>query len=226
VLPDVCGVPDHVDCPVRIACRDEFGQLTGIRDLPGAPGTPEPGQDRQAYRPGAERQVHDDPGDDPAVAEPDRLGTLRRAVVMPGRGVHLLPRAFEQGVVDYDDDRHLCGHQQRHDQIGHRQAGLVGTPACSGEEPVRPGVVPGVFEPCAQQHPADCAPAGLRDQTDHQAAERAVARSGETGAESGQQNGQRGYVRCWSIGGSLSYEGESYTADAPSVVGAVPGEAI
>jgi hypothetical protein len=37
VLPDIGGVTDHVHGALRIAGRDEFGQLTGISKLPAAP---------------------------------------------------------------------------------------------------------------------------------------------------------------------------------------------
>jgi hypothetical protein len=43
--------------------------------------------------------------DHPAVAEPDRFGSLGRAVMMPEQTEHLAARAFEQGVIDHDGDR-------------------------------------------------------------------------------------------------------------------------
>jgi hypothetical protein len=37
---------------------DQLGQLSGVHDLSGAPGSPEPGQHRQAHRAGQKRQLH------------------------------------------------------------------------------------------------------------------------------------------------------------------------
>jgi len=49
-FPDVGGVPDDVHDPVGVAGGDQLGQLSGVRDLPGVPGSPQPGQHRQAHR--------------------------------------------------------------------------------------------------------------------------------------------------------------------------------
>ena len=39
-FPDVGGVPDDVHGPVGIPGGDQLGQLSGVRDLPGLPGSP------------------------------------------------------------------------------------------------------------------------------------------------------------------------------------------
>ena len=79
---DVGGVTDDMHVPIGVAGGDQLGQLAGVRDLPGVPRSPQPGQHRQTHRAGQKRQRHDDPGHDPTVAEPDRFRALRRAVVM------------------------------------------------------------------------------------------------------------------------------------------------
>ena len=90
-FPDVGGVADHVHDPVGVAGGDQLGQLAGVRDLPGVPGSPQSGQHRQAHRAGQKRQLHHDAGHDPAVAEPDGFRALRGAVVMLGRPETFLP---------------------------------------------------------------------------------------------------------------------------------------
>jgi len=55
------------------------------------PRAPQPGHHRKAHRPGQERQLEDDADHDEAGPAPDRLEALGRAVVLPGRGEHLLP---------------------------------------------------------------------------------------------------------------------------------------
>ncbi|MGW9031899.1 hypothetical protein ACWGQ5_49480 [Streptomyces sp. NPDC055722] len=60
----VGGVADDVHDPVAMAGGDQFRHLPGVGELAGLAGTSQPGQ----HRPGAERQVHDNAGDHPAVA--------------------------------------------------------------------------------------------------------------------------------------------------------------
>ena len=74
MFSDVGGVADHVHRPVGVAGGDQLGQHSGVGDLPGAAGSPQPGQHRQAHRAGQKRQLHDDAGHDPAAAEPDGFG--------------------------------------------------------------------------------------------------------------------------------------------------------
>jgi hypothetical protein len=87
-----CGERPRSCSPTWAASRRRArgGRDGGRRPLRPAPartrscrcgGTPQPGQHRQAYRPGQERQLHDDSGDHPAITEPDRLGSVRGAVV-------------------------------------------------------------------------------------------------------------------------------------------------
>ena len=54
-------------------------------------GPPQPGDHRQAHRPGEKRQLNDDPDHHEAGPRPDRLVPGRGAVVLPGRAEHLLP---------------------------------------------------------------------------------------------------------------------------------------
>jgi hypothetical protein len=145
---------------------------------------------------------------------------------MPGGAEHLLPGPLEQRVVDHDDQRCVRVEQHRNDDVGQSEAYLVGAPARYGEEPVRPRVVPHPRQAGTQKHPADGAPPGLRDQADDQGGERPVPRCGETRPERGQQGGQGGYVEVRGIGGSLSYEGESDTVDAPLAWGGDQDQAI
>jgi hypothetical protein len=91
--------------PVGVAGGDQLGQLSGVRDLPGVPGSPQPGQHRQAHRAGQKRQLHDDAGHDPAVAEADGFRALRRPVVMPRHTEYFLSRPLDQRVVDRDRQR-------------------------------------------------------------------------------------------------------------------------
>src|SRR6266699_7314943 len=74
MLTDVGGIPDGVHAAVGMAGGDRFDQLPRERDLAGVAGTPQPGQHRQAYRPGQEWQLHDDSGDYPALPNPIGLG--------------------------------------------------------------------------------------------------------------------------------------------------------
>ena len=188
----VGGIADGMHRPGGVAGGDRLDHLPGERDLAGASGAPQPGQDRQAQRPGQERQLHDDPGDHPAVTEPNRLGTLGRAIVMPGDAEHLLARAFEQGVIDHHGDRRTRRQQPGHDRIAQHQPDRIRAPASGGEEVVRTAVMPHPFQPGAQQHPAHSPAPRLRDQPHHQSDERAMTRRGETRPEHRQQRGQRG----------------------------------
>ena len=43
--------------PVGVAGGDQLGQLAGVGDLPGVPGSPQPGQHRQTHRAGQKRQL-------------------------------------------------------------------------------------------------------------------------------------------------------------------------
>jgi hypothetical protein len=194
VFPDGGGVPDDVHRPVGVADGDQLGQLSGVRDLPGVPRPPQPGQHRQAHRVGQKRQLHHDPGHDPAVTETDGFRTLRGAVVMPRHPEYLLPRPLEQRVVDGDRERGFRGEESSHDQIGQGQPECVTRPAGVGEQPVCAAVMPYPIQPDADEHPAHRAAAGLRDQTDHQPDEGVECGRGEARAELGQQTGQR--ARC------------------------------
>jgi hypothetical protein len=70
----VGAASDHVHRPIGVAGGDQLGQLSGVRDLPGVPRSPQLGQYRQAHRAGQKRQLYDDAGHDPAVVEPDGFG--------------------------------------------------------------------------------------------------------------------------------------------------------
>jgi hypothetical protein len=105
VIPDIGGVTDGVHLTAGVAGGDQFDHHPGVGELACAAGMPQPGQDRQAHRPGQKRHHHNHTGDHPAVAEPDRLGPLGGAVVVPEHPEHLAARALEQGVVDDDRDR-------------------------------------------------------------------------------------------------------------------------
>ena len=101
----------------------------------GALAAPEPKQDRQAHRMRAERQLDDDPDDDPPVAAPERVGVLRGTVVGPERAEHPPAPAAEQRVVDDHLDRRVRVEQPGHDQPRQRQAEPIGIPGMRREEP-------------------------------------------------------------------------------------------
>ena len=197
-FPHVGGVADHVHDPVGVAGGDQLGQLAGVRDLPGVPGSPQPGQHRQAHRAGQKRQLHDDAGHDPAVAEPDGFRALRGAVVMPRRPEDFLPGPFEQCVVDRDRERSACREQSGHDQIGQGQSERVTRPAGVGEQSVRAAVMPHLIQPGTGEHSTHRSAAGLRDQTDNQPDERLECGSGKARPKHGQETGQR--ARCGGAG--------------------------
>jgi hypothetical protein len=55
MLADVGGIADGVHGAVGVAGGDGFDHLACEGDLAGVAGTPQPGQYRQAHRPGQER---------------------------------------------------------------------------------------------------------------------------------------------------------------------------
>ncbi len=57
----------------------------------------------------------------PAITQPDRLGSVRGAVVLPRHTQHPLAGAFEQPVIDHDGARRSRRQQQIHDQIDQHQ---------------------------------------------------------------------------------------------------------
>jgi hypothetical protein len=83
----------------------------------------------------AERQLDDDPDDDPPVAAPERVGVLRGTVVGPVRAEHPPAPAAEQGVVDDHLDRRVRVEQPGHDQPRQRQAEPIGIPGMRREKP-------------------------------------------------------------------------------------------
>ncbi|MDT0550301.1 hypothetical protein RND15_47835 [Streptomyces sp. DSM 41529] len=126
MFADVSGIPDHVHGAVREVGRDPFGHFAGQGDLPGVPGTPQPGQHRQAHRPGQERHSHHDPGDHPAVAEAGRARAPGRADMQPGCTEDLPSAPFEQGVVHRDQERCIVRQDALDDPSGQGQADLIG----------------------------------------------------------------------------------------------------
>ena len=129
----VGGIADHVHRAVGVPGGDQLGQPSGVRDLPGVPGPPQPSQHRQAHRARQKRQLHDDAGHDPAVAEPDGFRALRRPVVMPRCTEDFLAGTFEQRVVNREGHRGSCRKQLGHDQIGQGQSNCITRPAGHGE---------------------------------------------------------------------------------------------
>jgi hypothetical protein len=162
-----------------------------VRDLPSLPGSPQPGQHRQAHRAGQKRQLHHDAGHDPAVAEPDGFRALRGAVVMPRHPKYLLARPLEQRVVDRDRERGARGKQSGHDQIDQGQSQRITRPTGVAEQSVRAAVMPHPIQPGAGEHPTHRSTPGLRDQTNDQPDEGLECGSGEARAELGQKTGQR-----------------------------------
>ena len=194
----VGGVPDHVHDPVGVAGGDQLGQLARVGDLPGVPGSPQPGQHRQTHRAGQKRQLHHDAGHHPAVAETDGFRALRRPVVMPRHPEYFLAGPLEQRVVDRDRERRIRWEQSGHDQIGQGQSERITRPAGVGEQSVGAAVMPHLLQPGTGEHSTHRSTAGLRDQTDNQPDERMECRGGKARAELGQQTGQR--ARCGGAG--------------------------
>src|SRR6266545_1142113 len=89
--------------------------LAGQHRLGGAPGTPQPGQHRQAHRPVQERQRHDDPGHHEAGTPGHlaALGALARTVVLPRRPGDPPAAATHQRVVHRDQHRRSRGRGRR-----------------------------------------------------------------------------------------------------------------
>ncbi len=87
----------------------------------------------------AERQLDDDPDDDPPVAAPERVGVLRGTVVGPVRAEHPPAPAAEQGVVDDHLDRRVRVEQPGHDQPRQRQAEPIGIPGMRRDAWTRAG---------------------------------------------------------------------------------------
>lgn len=114
----------HFSCQLWLSRPLRVG-LAGTRVL-GAPGAPEPKQDRQADRPLKARQSHDDPDHDEVVAP--RAGVrlaVRGRVVMPVRAMDLATETVQQRVIDRDQHRRPRRAEPLDDQLGDPQPELI-----------------------------------------------------------------------------------------------------
>ena len=115
--------------------RHRAADRAGRRRLPAGLAAPardmQPGQHRQAHRPRAERQRHDDPARDEAIAEAELVPRRGRPVMLPGRPVHLAAGPAEHRVIDRHRQRLPGRDQQHHSQPRDRQVQLIEIPAGS-----------------------------------------------------------------------------------------------
>jgi hypothetical protein len=190
---DVGGVADQVDGAVPDMAGDHVQELAGQhqRGVVGVAGDPQPGQDRQAHRPGQERRVTDDADHDPAVAPGGPVAAGASAVVVPGGAVQPAAAATPQGVVHSQQQRRPGRDQGGADEVQQDQPELVSRPAGAGEEPVGQVVVAAAGKARADQHSGDGAQARLGHEPAHQGLEGPKRRRGEAGREDGQEGGQR-----------------------------------
>jgi hypothetical protein len=213
-LADVGGVADQVHRPVPDVGDDQVEQFAGQdqRGVVALAGDPQPGKDRQAHRPGEERQVHDDADHHPAVTPRWPVAAGAVAVVVPGRAVQFWAGTAPQRVVDGQHQRSAGRDQGVADEVQQDQAELVSRPAGGGEEAVGQVVVAPAGQPGADQHPGDGAQARLAQEPGHQCLEGPHGRRGEAGrnttSRSASERGRLGV----SIGG-CSFSGE-WAADA------------
>jgi site-specific DNA recombinase len=202
--PVVMRVRDHVHRPPgkrpgqQRDQRHRAADRAGRRRLPAglaaraAPARDmQPGQHRQAHRPRAERQRHDDPARDEAIAEAELVPRRGRPVMLPGRPVHLAAGPAEHRVTDRHHQRLPGRDQQHHSQPRDRQAQLIEIPAGPGEEVMRPVMRPAPAQARPGQHPAHRPPPHLPGQPRHQPAERHERRPGEHRTQRTQQIQQR-----------------------------------
>ena len=193
---DIGAVRRHVHDPPAARGRggDQLDQLTG-QGRPGRPApAPQPGGHRQRHRPAQERQLRDDRRDHERVAARDLLPALRhlqRPVIGPARGEDLAAGPAEHGVIDRDHDRGAGRDQPAGRQPQHRQPDRISAPGRSGEEPVRPAVMPHPAQPGPGQHAAHGAARRAGDQSRGQHRERGERRRGEARPELLQQLHQR-----------------------------------
>ena len=198
-------VSDDVHHPVRERCGEQFDQRGGGFHFGGAgalAGQVQPGEYRQAHVAGAERQLHDDPGGDEAVAVADLARRRAASVMLPARSPDLASPPPEHRVIDRYHQVRARFHQCQDHQCGGRQAQLVNLPAGPGEEVVRAVVWPHPRQAGPEQHANHGAAPHLPGQARDQAAERAISRRGETPAQR-RQHGEQGSGRFGpgSIGG-------------------------
>ena len=148
-------VSDDVHHPVRERCGEQFDQRGGGFHFGGAgalAGQVQPGEYRQAHVAGAERQLHDDPGGDEAVAVADLARRRAASVMLPARSPDLASPPPEHRVIDRYHQVRARFHQCQDHQCGGRQAQLVNLPAGPGEEVVRAVVWP---------HPRQAGPSSM-----------------------------------------------------------------
>ena len=101
----VGGVGHDVHRPVRegqCELADQGGGGLHLAVSVPLAGQVQPGQHRQAHRPGAERQPDHDPGGDKAVAVAELAQARGAAVVLPAGAVYLATAAAEHRIIDRD----------------------------------------------------------------------------------------------------------------------------
>jgi hypothetical protein len=154
--------------------------------------------------------MHDDAGDDPAVAEPDGFRAFRRPVVMPRHPEYSpagrLNKVSSTATVSGDPagNRWVTMRSVNANptvSLDHRVARSAG----HGEESVRAAVMPELLQAGAGEHPAHRSAASLTDQTNDEADERAEGGAVKQGRNTATRSvNEHGTVAPGSIDGSLS----------------------
>jgi len=191
-LAGVGAVTDQVDAARAEVAADQLDQLDGQVQPPrGVSWPPQPGQDRQAHRPGAEGQVDQHAQHHPVVGPGDAVPAWGQRVVVPLRPEDLAAGPAHEGVVTHQPHRRVGAGQHGQDQLQQAKAELVGRPAGLREEAVRAGMMPDLLKARATEDAGDGVQSRLGPKPAGQPAEGGEGWGGEAAAEAAQQAGDR-----------------------------------